>query len=119
MTVWPDPAAVAAVLEAGMLLAFSLGWYLSIWKMLRVRCAVGKSALFVALVTGGYAMGLGAKILHWQMSGELSPVAWLYAWNGLVTAFDLFLVLLFSRRLDAGPARHEPRSEAVAAPARF
>lgn len=85
------------VFESLMLLCFSCSWYFSIARMLRVRRASGKSAQFVMLICTGYVFGIAAKYFGWQTTGVLSPVVWLYAWNLLVTGFDLMLVLHFSR----------------------
>jgi hypothetical protein len=93
------------VFESLMLLCFSCSWYFSIVRMLRVRRASGKSAQFVVLICTGYVFGIAAKYFDWQTTGVLSPVVWLYAWNLLVTGFDLALVLHFSRvERDAEPA---------------
>ena len=94
------------IFEAAMLLCFSVSWYWSIARMLRVRAAVGKSSFFVLLICTGYIFGIAAKLAVWQASGELSALVWLYAWNLAVTAVDLALVLHFSGRtlLVRGPA---------------
>ncbi|MGF1446357.1 MAG: hypothetical protein ACFBRM_09170 [Pikeienuella sp.] len=93
--------------EAMMLICFSVSWYFSIWKMLKIRQAVGKSAAFVLLICTGYVFGISAKLGAWQATGELSALVWLYAWNLLVTLFDLGLVIHFQReakrRLQAAP----------------
>lgn len=86
------------ILEASMLLCFSLGWYMSILKMLRTGEAVGKSTACVALVCFGYGAGLSAKLIEYSLTGTMNPIIWFYAWNGLVTGFDLFLVVLLTRR---------------------
>ena len=85
------------MLEAAMLIAFSISWYWSIAKMLRSRVAAGKSALFVALICAGYVAGVGSKTLAWAEGAPLSPLAWLYAWNLCVTLVDLALVMRFSK----------------------
>ena len=90
----------AEVLEGAMLICFSASWYWSIARMLQVRSAVGKSAFFVVLICTGYVFGLGAKIVAWNVTGELSAVVWLYGWNLMVTLFDLALVLHFTRARD-------------------
>ena len=86
------------ILEVGMLICFSIGWYWSIGRMLKVRAAVGKSPIFVVLVCTGYVCGILSKLALWRETGEISPLIWLYAWNFAVTAFDLLLVLHFSRK---------------------
>ena len=85
--------------EAAMLLCFSISWYWSIARMLRVRAAVGKSAVFVLMICVGYVFGIASKLMAWWSGGGLSPVVWLYGWNLLVTIFDLALVVHFSSRL--------------------
>ncbi|MEM1265832.1 MAG: hypothetical protein AAGI50_07420 [Pseudomonadota bacterium] len=92
------------VLEGLMLLSFSIGWYWSIARMIRVRAAIGKSVFFVGLVCMGYATGVVSQIAEWQTDGTLSPLVWLYAWNVLVTAVDLSLVVYFTRGGGRRPA---------------
>ncbi len=94
----------AELFEAGMLICFSVSWYWSIAKMLRVRAAVGKSASFVAMICVGYLFGITAKLMIWWSGGALSPVLWLYCWNLVVTAFDLALVVYFSQGVKAKTA---------------
>jgi len=101
------------VFEATMLLFFSISWYWSIARMLRIRAAVGKSPFFVLLICAGYVFGIASKLALWQASGEFSPLIWLYAWNLAVTAVDLALVLHFSRN---APVVH--RRSVGAVPAR-
>ena len=88
----------ANLLETLMLVAFSIGWYLSIAKMLVTRTAQGKSAGFVVLVLIGYAAGASAKLLRAAEGGALDWVVFIYLWNGLVCAVDLALVLRYQRR---------------------
>lgn len=85
-------------LEGGMLFLFSISWYLSIYHMLRVRRASGKSGMFVTLICIGYLLGITAKLVAWEQTGHLSPVIWIYAWNFVVTVLDLLLVIYFTRR---------------------
>lgn len=92
------------VFEATMLICFSISWYWSIARMLRVRAAVGKSPVFVVLICVGYVFGLASKLALAGETGELSWVFWLYAWNLVVTLVDLALVLHFSRGARAAPA---------------
>lgn len=85
------------LLEAGMLGCFSIGWYWSIFTMLRTRQPSGKSAPFVLFTVTGYVFGLAAKFAHFQTDGVLCPVTIVYVWNLAITALDLTLVLYFSR----------------------
>ncbi|MCH9673741.1 MAG: hypothetical protein K0U93_20040 [Gammaproteobacteria bacterium] len=89
---------MAEWLEAAMLLCFTLGWYWSIFSMLRTREPRGKSAPFVICTVLGYALGLGAKLHVWLAGGVLSHVALIYTWNLAITMLDLLLVMHFSRR---------------------
>ncbi|PWR03265.1 hypothetical protein DKT77_07305 [Meridianimarinicoccus roseus] len=86
------------ILEASMLIAFSLGWYMSVIKMLRTGVAAGKSKLCVSMVCFGYCAGVAAKLFEWSVTGALNPLIWLYAWNFAVTGFDLFLVFYLGRK---------------------
>ncbi|MEM6973563.1 MAG: hypothetical protein AAF577_12225 [Pseudomonadota bacterium] len=86
------------LLEIAMLISFSVGWYASIFHMLRTGEASGKSRQFIMLVTIGYAFGCAAKLAVWHDGGALSWVFYVYFWNGLVCLADLFLVMHFTRR---------------------
>ena len=84
--------------EALMLTAFSVGWYFSIFKMLRTRQAAGKSLCFVLLITFGYFCGVASKTIEWSQSERIPPILYLYLWNSAILLFDATLVILFSRR---------------------
>ena len=86
------------ILEGSMLIAFSVSWYWSIGKMLKVKQAAGKSLFFVVLICCGYSLGIGSKLVLWIQTSDLSPLLWLYVWNLGVTLFDLFLVVHYSRK---------------------
>ena len=90
------------VFEALMLVCFSISWYWSIYRMIRERAVIGKSAMFVLLICTGYVFGIVSKLAAWHATGELSPLVWLYAWNLMVTTTDLAMVLHFRR---AAPPR--------------
>jgi len=84
-------------LEGLMLVSFSVSWYWSIAKMVRTKVAAGKILYFVLMICFGYVLGISSKLVAWQEFGELSALIWVYAWNLLVTAFDAFLVVRYSR----------------------
>jgi hypothetical protein len=88
---------MSAILEAAMLGAFSISWYCSIWKMLRTRQAAGKSLGFVLLICFGYLFGIASKIALYGDTGVWSELILLYIWNLLVTGFDAYLVVRFTR----------------------
>lgn len=103
------------ILEALMFFVFSCSWYWSIAKMLRTRTATGKSLIFVLLTCSGYLFGITSKLLVWQETGTLSPFTYLYCWNLTLVAFDLLLVLYFSRRTDEAPGIEPAPVSAAAA----
>ena len=89
-------------LEMTMLAAFSIGWYFSIFKMLRTGNAAGKSMSFILLVFLGYACGTAAKALHWAETGDGFGVMMVFAWNALVVAAD---AALLAHLLGRGPQK--------------
>ncbi|WP_209427178.1 hypothetical protein [Pararhodobacter sp. SW119] len=89
---------MSAILEALMLGAFSISWYCSIWKMLRTRQAAGKSLGFVLLICFGYVFGIAPKVALYRDTGVWSELILLYIWNLLVTGFDAYLVVRFTRQ---------------------
>ncbi len=95
------------ILEAMMLLSFSVSWYWSIVKMLRSKVAAGKSLQFVLMICFGYVLGISSKLVAWQDIGMLSPLIWIYALNLCVTTFDAALVIRYSKR-GAEPPLEEP-----------
>jgi hypothetical protein len=88
---------MSPLLEAAMLGAFSISWYCSIWKMLRTRQASGKSLGFVLLICFGYVCGIASKLALYRDTGVWSELILLYVWNLLVTGFDAWLVVQFTR----------------------
>ncbi|MGS4946694.1 hypothetical protein ACVDG3_14530 [Meridianimarinicoccus sp. RP-17] len=90
------------ILEGSMLIFFSVGWYMSIAKMLVTGVAAGKSKWFVSLISAGYAAGVCAKLIEGRETGTIDPIVWLYAWNMAVCLFDLVLVIHYSRRAKPG-----------------
>lgn len=55
------------------------------------------------MICFGYVLGISSKVMAWQHTGALSPLAWVYAWNLLVTAFDAVLIAHYSRNQDRTP----------------
>lgn len=88
---------MSPLLEAVMLGAFSISWYCSIWKMLRTRQASGKSLGFVLLICLGYVCGIASKLALYRDTGVWSELILLYIWNLLITGFDAWLVVQFTR----------------------
>ena len=84
--------------EALMLICFGLSWPANIYKSLRTRFVRGKSPLFMALVSIGYASGVLHKILNPPAAGAsrlAHYVIILYALNFAMVTFDLFLYYRF------------------------
>lgn len=80
--------------EVVMLLCFGLSWPFSIYRTYKARNMEAKSPVFLILVVVGYAAGVVHKLLY-----RRDAVIYLYAANGLMVAFDLFLVLRNGRRM--------------------
>jgi hypothetical protein len=101
---------MSPLLEAAMLGAFSISWYCSIWKMLRTRQASGKSLGFVLLICLGYVCGIASKLALYRDTGVWSELILLYVWNLLVTGFDAWLVVQFTRKAPVcWPGSHSRR----------
>jgi hypothetical protein len=99
---------IPEMLEAAMLLVFSMSWCCSVAKMLACKVSAGKSLVFVLLVFSGYAIGLCAKLILWKQSGQLSAVIFVYGWNMLVVGFDAVLVRRYARCGDAATLSTAP-----------
>ncbi len=80
--------------EVVMLICFGAAWPLSIMKMLRTKRAEGKSLWFLLVILAGYIAGILHKVLH-----SYDGVIWLYVFNFIMVAFDLYLVWLYSRKI--------------------
>jgi hypothetical protein len=65
--------------------------------MLRTQQAAGKSLGFVLLICFGYVLGIASKITLYLATGIWSELILLYIWNLLVTGFDAYLVVRFTR----------------------
>ena len=88
----------AQVLEATMLLCFSVSWPVSILKTWRAKRVEGKSGIFLALILTGYLAGLAAKLVRAAHQGVWpEPVTVLYPVNALLVAVDLGLFLRYRR----------------------
>lgn len=79
------------IFEAIMLVCFGLSWPVSIAKALRTKNVSGKSPVFLALISLGYASGIVHKLLNdpnWVIS--------LYGLNLVMVLTDLLLYLRYS-----------------------
>lgn len=88
--------AMAAVLEAIMLVCFGLSWPINAIKAWRAQTATGTSGLFLALITVGYVAGIAAKFV----GGMVNWVIVVYFIN-LTSLIVNWLVYLRNRSLDA------------------
>ena len=82
-----------SIWEVLFLLCFAVSWPVSIAKSLRTKMVIGKSPLFMSLVILGYVFGIIHKVLHC-----FDAVTWLYLFNALLVATDLFLYFLYIGR---------------------
>lgn len=86
------------IFEAIMLICFGFSWPVSIAKTLRTRVVRGKSPAFMLLIITGYAAGVIHKLLN-PPSAEAGTLAhavvYLYLFNLILVATDLFLYLRF------------------------
>lgn len=77
-----------SIFEISMLLCFSIGWPVSIYKSYTSRVNSGKSLLFLVIILVGYLSGITHKILN-----NYDGVTWLYVLNGLMVSIDIVLYL--------------------------
>ena len=82
-----------SIWEILMLLSFACSWPISIIKALRTKVVVGKSPVFMIIIIFGYVMGVVHKILY-----NPDWVTFLYVFNMLLVAFDLFLYFLYIKK---------------------
>ena len=98
------------ILEGVMLVCFGASWPIDIIHTLRVRRASGKSLLFMGLIILGYLTGIASKFCRGSVSSQpIEAVTWLYAFNAVLVAVDLFISGYYQRlekqgRLDARAA---------------
>lgn len=79
-----------SIWEVLFLLCFAVSWPVSIAKSLRTKVVIGKSPLFMSLVILGYIFGIIHKALY-----SRDIVIFLYLFNALLVATDLFLYFLY------------------------
>lgn len=78
--------------EIVMLICFGMAWPISIMKMLKTKRSEGKSRWFLLVVIFGYFSG----IMH-KLNFSYDGVIWLYVFNLIMVAFDLYLVCIYSK----------------------
>lgn len=85
---------LAQIFETIMLLCFLFAWPFSIIKMLRTKQSQGKSILFLLVIIIGYIMGILFRLFD---EGEVEKTIFLYAINGIVVSYDLYLTIKYKR----------------------
>ena len=76
-----------------MLICFGISWPISIAKSVRTKIVIGKSPIFMAVVSLGYLSGIVHKVLHNLDWGTV-----LYLLNMTMVLIDLLLYFRYSRR---------------------
>ena len=74
------------VLEATMMVCFSVSWFFSIARSIRSRSTGGKSIYFLWIIFTGYVAGVLHKVLN-----DFNWTVWLYSFNGAMVAVDTVL----------------------------
>ena len=80
-----------SVFEVGMLVCFGISWPISIAKAVRTKIVVGKSPIFMIIVTLGYLSGCIHKVLY-----SFDWVIVLYAINMVTVSIDLLLYFRYA-----------------------
>ena len=87
---------LAQILEAAMMACFGLSWPLNAYKSWKAATAVATSLPFLLLITGGYWLGIAAKII----SGNVNWVLIVYFANEALLLVNMGIYVR-NRRLDA------------------
>ncbi len=72
-----------------MLICFGAAWPFSVYKSFKTKRVDGKSPLFMFIIFLGYVSGILHKLFY-----SFDRVIYLYFFNGLMVALDLFLYFL-------------------------
>jgi len=104
------------LLESTMLVCFGLAWPLANLRMLRRRRPEGKGLMFTLIILLGYAAGALAKVPALSGAAELPGIFWLYTFNGLSVACNLWLQWYFGRAVGAPHQASHPTPVCVAGP---
>ncbi len=93
----------AVFFDAVMMLCFGAAWPVAIVKTLRTKRVVGKSVIFLFLVTTGYISGIVYKFLQASTpGGTLSWVVILYSLNATMVSIEIFLWFRYRDRSGQG-----------------
>lgn len=80
---------VAEILEIAMLVCFGCSWPISVYKSIKVRTSVGKSAVFNILLIVGYVAGIVSKFL------KMTPFMAANANDGLKKGIFIFALVMY------------------------
>lgn len=80
---------LAEILEIAMLVLFGCSWPISVYKSIKVRTSVGKSAVFNILLIIGYIAGIISKFL------KMTPFMAANANDGLKKGIFIFALIMY------------------------
>ncbi len=80
---------LAEILEIAMLVCFGCSWPISVYKSIKIRTSVGKSAVFNILLIVGYVAGIVSKFL------KMEPFMIANANDGLKKGIFIFALIMY------------------------
>ena len=80
---------LAENLEIAMLVCFGCSWPISVYKSIKIRTSVGKSAVFNILLIVGYVAGIVSKFL------KMEPFMIANAADGLKKGIFIFALIMY------------------------
>lgn len=80
---------LAEILEIAMLVCFGCSWPISVYKSIKIRTSVGKSATFNILLIVGYIAGIVSKFL------KMEPFMIANANEGLKKGIFIFALIMY------------------------
>lgn len=80
---------LAEILEIAMLVCFGCSWPISVYKSIKIRTSVGKSAVFNILLIVGYVAGIVSKFL------KMEPFMVANAADGLKKGIFIFALIMY------------------------
>ncbi len=80
---------LAEILEIAMLVCFGCSWPISVYKSIKIRTSVGKSAVFNILLIIGYVAGIISKFL------KMEPFMLANATDGLKKGIFIFALIMY------------------------
>lgn len=80
---------LAEILEIAMLVCFGCSWPISVYKSIKIRTSVGKSAVFNILLIVGYVAGIVSKFL------KMEPFMIANAADGLKKGIFIFALIMY------------------------